>query len=142
MKLKDQRMSRLVLSTILAILGSIIAEVLRQGLELEKAWRFAIVVGAFVICLVVSYRLTGRKRSSDSEPRRPRSLPCLRVHQKATTLESDGTMVGLDGDNGQALPLTSVEQEVESVRGELIGKRVRGPAKVHPRYQDDHDRRP
>ena len=112
-----------LLAAFVAILGDTVAAYFQEQLRLTEPARFGVVAGLFVISLGLLLWLTIKQAGQDG-PASDGTNSEFSVNQKTTTVEPGGSMTGFDGDTLPSGASVRVDQEADSVAGEITGIRV------------------
>lgn len=113
----------LVLATILAILGNIIATYFQEQWRLTDPTRIGGVVALFTISFAILLFVT-LKRSQGKADDQGSSKTDIRVKQKMGDIEESGKITGVEADVIEQPDSMHVEQNARKVSGEMTGLRI------------------
>ena len=113
----------LVLATILAVLGNVVASYIQEKFSLTDPARIGFVIAVFVICFGLLLWIT-LKRSNTGAGENSTNRVEIEVKQQLGDIQKGGAVTGVEAEEIASPVSMHVEQKAKKASGELIGVQI------------------
>jgi predicted PurR-regulated permease PerM len=113
----------LVIATLLAILGNIVANYFQEQWRLSDPARFGMVAILFIVCFVLLLFISFKRQQSELDDS-DTGAGEIRVKQKADDIQEGAKITGVEADAVTGPVSVHAKQNARKVSGEMTGVRI------------------